>query len=142
MNNDNLELASTRSRLLAFVIDDFLITFIIILIYWDTITAVGNDMESILTSMNNFLMPILFVKFIYQTLFVWYYGATVGKIITKIRVIDYDDLNNVSIFKAALRSFVRLLSEMFFYIGFLLYFFTEGKQTLHDKIGRTLVINV
>ena len=44
MNNENLELATTRSRALAFVIDDFLITFIVIVMYWDKIAASGNDL--------------------------------------------------------------------------------------------------
>ena len=40
------------------------------------------------------------------------------------------------------RSFARILSEMFFYIGFLFSLFNDGRQTFHDKIGRTLVVNV
>jgi uncharacterized RDD family membrane protein YckC len=30
---------------------------------------------------------------------------------------------------------------MFFYIGFIFAFFNDGRQTFHDKIGRTLVVN-
>ncbi len=141
MNTDNLELASTRSRALAFVIDDFLITFVVVLMYWNNIAATGNDLVSILVIMNEFVWQILLLKFIYQTFFVWYYGATVGKIITKIRVVDYYNFGRVSIFTAMTRSILRIVSEMFFYIGFVFAFFSEGRQTFHDKIGRTLVIN-
>ncbi|WP_072680553.1 RDD family protein [Arcobacter sp. LA11] len=141
MNTDNLELASMRSRAMAFVIDDFLVTFIIIAMYWENIAASGNDLVSVLVVMNEFVWQILFLKFIYQTLFVWYYGATIGKIITKIRVVDFNHFGRVSIFTAIIRSFMRLASEMFFYIGFIFGFFNDGRQTLHDKIGRTLVVN-
>lgn len=141
MNTDNLELASIRSRAMAFVIDDFLITFIIILMYLDNISNAGNDLMSVLIVMNEFVWQILFLKFIYQTFFVWYYGATIGKIITKIRVVDYNSFGRVSIFTAMTRSVLRLVSEMFFYIGFIFGFFSEGRQTFHDKLGRTLVIN-
>ncbi len=141
MNTDNLELASMRSRAMAFVIDDFLITFIIIAMYWENIAASGNDLVSVLVVMNAFVWQILFLKFIYQTLFVWYYGATIGKIITKIRVVDFNHFGRVSIFTAVIRSAMRLASEMFFYVGFVFGFFSDAKQTLHDKIGRTLVIN-
>jgi uncharacterized RDD family membrane protein YckC len=141
MNTDNLELASIRSRTLAFVIDDFLITFIIIAMYWDNILGSGNDLVSVLTVMNEFVWQIFFLKFIYQSLFVWYYGATIGKTITKIRVVDFNSLGRVSIFTAMTRSALRLVSEMFFYVGFILGFFTEGRQTFHDKLGRTLVVN-
>lgn len=141
MNSDNLELATTRSRMLAFVIDDFLITFIIIAMYWNQIAASGNDLVSVLVVMNDFVWQILMLKFIYQSFFVWYYGATVGKIITKIRVIDYNHLGRVSIFTSIIRSALRIISEMFFYIGFVFAFFNDGKQTFHDKLAKTLVVN-
>ncbi len=143
MNNDieNLELASIRARTLAFVIDDFLVTFIIVFIYWSNLSASGNDLASILIVMNEFVWQVLILKFIYQTFFVWYYGATIGKIITKIRVVDYYNFGRVSIFTAITRSALRIISEMFFYVGFVFAFFNDGRQTFHDKIGRTLVIN-
>jgi len=142
MNNDeNLELASIRSRTFAFIIDDFLVTFIVIAIYWDSIAQSGSDLVSVLTVMNQFVLQIIFLKFIYQTFFVWYYGATIGKIITKIRVIDFYSLGRVTIFTAMTRSILRILSEMFFYIGFIFAFFTDSRQTFHDKLGRTLVVN-
>ncbi len=140
-NTENLELASIRSRTFAFIIDDFLITFIIIAMYWEIISQNGGDLISVLTIMNEFVLQILFLKFVYQTFFVWYYGATIGKIITKIRVIDYYHFGRVSIFTAMTRSVLRILSEMFFYIGFIFAFFTESRQTFHDKLGRTLVVN-
>ncbi|PHO10880.1 RDD family protein [Malaciobacter canalis] len=142
LNNSNLELASLRSRALAFVIDDLLITFLIVIVFWDTIVTTTDDPAVVLAIMNQFLWPVLFVKFIYHSLFVWYYGATVGKIIVKIKVIDYNHLGRVSLLNSMFRSAGRILSEMFFYIGFLLGFFSEGRQTFHDKIGRTLVVDV
>ncbi len=140
-NTENLELASIRSRTFAFIIDDFLITFIVIAMYWEIIAQNGNDVITILTVMNEFVLQILLLKFAYQTFFVWYYGATIGKIITKIRVIDYYHFGRVSIFTAMTRSVLRILSEMFFYMGFIFAFFTESRQTFHDKLGRTLVVN-
>lgn len=138
---ENLQLASIRSRTLAFVIDDFLVTFIIVFIYWSNLNSSGSDLASMLMVMNDFIWQVLILKFIYQTFFVWYYGATVGKIITKIRVVDYYHFGKVSIFTAMTRSILRIISEMFFYIGFIFAFFNDGRQTFHDKIGRTLVIN-
>lgn len=142
MNNiENLELASVRSRTLAFVIDDFLVTFIMLAMYWNQIAASGGDLTSMLMIMNQFVWQVLFLKFIYQTFFVWYYGATVGKIITKVRVIDFNHYGRVSLITSIIRSALRIISEMFFYIGFIFAFFNDGKQTFHDKLGRTLVVN-
>jgi uncharacterized RDD family membrane protein YckC len=87
------------------------------------------------------VMPLIFLKFVYQALFTWYYGATVGKIVTKIRVIDANNWGRVSIFSAILRSIGRIFSEMFFYVGFLIGFFNDGRKTFHDFTGKTLVVN-
>lgn len=141
MNIDNLELASNRKRALAYVIDDFLITFIMVLMFWDKIETSGTDLMSVLTVMNAFVWQVLFLKFIYQTFFVWYYGATIGKIIVKVRVIDFNHFGRVSLLTSAIRSIFRIISEMFFYFGFIFAFISESRQTFHDKVGRTLVVN-
>ena len=145
MNNpqdiNNLELAKISSRALAFIIDDILITLIIFVMFWDSIASNGSDLKALLIIMNQFVWQVLFLKFLYQTFFVWYYGATLGKIIAKIRVIDYETYGRVGILASVIRSITRILSEMFFYIGFVFAFFNDGKQTFHDKLGRTLVVN-
>ncbi|MFA7083660.1 MAG: RDD family protein [Arcobacteraceae bacterium] len=139
-NVNNLELASMRSRIKAFVIDDILITLVFILLYWKNFTQT-DDMTVMLTIMNEGVYQILLIKFIYQGFFIWYYGATLGKIFAKIRVIDYNHFGRVSFFSAFMRSFFRLFSEMFFYIGFVFAFFNDSKQTMQDKLARTLVVN-
>ncbi len=141
MNNDNLELASISSRIKAFVIDDLLISFVFLAIFWEQIASGDGDLMNMLIIMNENVMQVLFLKFIYQSFFVWYYGATVGKYFAKIRVIDYNSFGQVSLITSLIRSITRIFSEMFFYIGFVIGFFNDGKQTFHDKIARTLVIN-
>lgn len=139
-NNDNLELATIGSRVKAFVIDDILITLVFIMLYWEKFSAT-DDIMALLMIMNEGVYQVLLLKFIYQGLFVWYYGATLGKIFAKIRVIDYNHFGRVSLFSSLLRSFFRIISEMFFYIGFILAFFNDSKQTLQDRVAKTLVVN-
>ena len=142
-SSTDLQLASMRSRAFAYVIDDLLVTIIIMAIFWDNIVSVSHDMDAMMYLMKtDLVMPLIILKVIYQTFFVWYYGATVGKIIAKIRVIDADSWNRVSIFSAFLRAVGRIISEMFFYIGFLIGFFNDGRKTFHDITGKTLVVNV
>ncbi|WP_419764812.1 MAG: RDD family protein [Arcobacter sp.] len=143
LNTDmnNLQLATINSRIKAFIIDDVLITLIVLIVFWDTISNNDSNLTTVLILMNEFVLQVLALKFIYQTFFVWYYGATVGKIIAKVRVVDFDDLSRVNLIQSALRSFGRILSEMFFYIGFMFSFFNDGRQTFHDKISKTLVID-
>jgi len=141
-NTNDLQLASLRSRATAFVIDDLLVTAIILIIFWENIMAVSHDVNAMMFFMKtDLVMPLIFLKFVYQALFTWYYGATVGKIVTKIRVIDANNWGRVSIFSAILRSIGRIFSEMFFYVGFLIGFFNDGRKTFHDFTGKTLVVN-
>lgn len=141
-NNENLELASMRSRVKAFIIDDLSITLIVMIILWDKIANTnGNYIEAMLV-MNEAFIQIVILKFIYQTTFIWYYGATLGKMIAKIKVIDFDNFEKVSLLNAAIRSFGRIISEALFYIGFLMAYYTDSRQTFHDKFGKTLVVNV
>ena len=141
-NNNNLQLASMRSRALAYVIDDFLVTIIIIMIFWQSISALSDDMDAMIFFMKTELVtPLIILKVLYHTFFVWYYGATVGKIVAKIRIIDANSWRKVSMFSSFLRSFGRIFSEMFFYFGFLVGFFNDGRRTFHDIVGKTLVVN-
>ena len=141
-NTDDLQLASMRTRATAFVIDDLLVTAIVLIIFWDNIMAVSNDINAMMFFMKtDLVMPLIVLKLVYQAVFVWYYGATVGKIVMKIRVIDSNTWGRVSLFSAILRSVGRIFSEMFFYIGFLIGFFNDGKKTFHDLTGKTLVVN-
>ena len=142
INSDNLQLASMRSRALGYVIDDFLVTIIIMMIFWEDIISVSQDMDALMYLLKAELaFPLIMLKVIYQTFFVWYYGATIGKIVVKIRIIDVNDWGRVSIISSFLRAVGRIFSEMFFYIGFLIGFFNNGRKTFHDITGRTLVVN-
>lgn len=141
-STDDLQLASLRARAIAFVIDDLLVTAIILIIFWENIMAVSHDVNAMMFFMKtDLVMPLIFLKFVYQALFIWYYGATVGKIVAKIKVIDSNNWGRVSLFSAILRSIGRIFSEMFFYVGFLIGFFNDGRKTFHDFTGKTLVVN-
>lgn len=141
-NSDNLQLASMRSRAFAFIIDDLIVTFIVLIIFWENIVSVKDNMDAMMYLVKvDLVMPLIVLKVIYHTFFVWYYGATVGKIVTKIRVIDAYTWQRVSIFSSFLRAVGRIFSEMFFYVGFLIGFFNDGRKTFHDITGKTLVVN-
>ena len=140
LNVDDLQLAPMKARVKAFVIDDILITVLIIFVFWEVFNNSVSPEELIL-QMNSLVYQVIFIKFLYHTFFVWYYGATLGKIFAKIKVIDNNTLNKVSLLNAAFRSSARVISEMFFYIGFFVGFFNDGKRTFHDILGRTIVVS-
>ena len=142
MNINTLQLASMRSRALAYMIDDFLVTIIVMIAFWQNIVTLSNDPDAMMEFIkNDLVLPLIILKIIYQTFFVWYYGATIGKIVAKIRLIDANELSRVSVFNSFLRAVGRIVSEMFFYIGFLIGFLNNGRKTFHDITGKTLVVN-
>ncbi len=65
--------------------------------------------------------------------------ATIGKKILKLKVTDTQG-NRISFPKALARYFAKYLSGIF-YIGYIIIFFTEKKQCLHDLITNCLVLS-
>lgn len=138
---DNLELAPIKSRIKSFIIDDLLITVLVLIMFWDQVMGSNGDLLQVMLILNQAVIEVMLIKFVYQTFFIWYYGATIGKIVAKIRVIDYDNYGRVSLLNAMVRSAARIISEIFFYIGFIVANFNDARQTFHDKFARTLVVN-
>ena len=138
---DNLQLASMRSRIKAFIVDDLSITLLVMLILWDKITLANGELVATMMIMNEAFLQIVVLKFIYQTFFIWYYGATIGKFFAKIKVIDFNHFGRVSLVNSMIRSAGRIVSEAVFYIGFLIAYYTDSRQTFHDKLGKSLVVD-
>jgi uncharacterized RDD family membrane protein YckC len=141
INTDDLQLASMKSRVKAFVVDDLSITLLVIIILWDKISSTNGDLMSTMMIMNEAFIQIIVLKFIYQSFFIWYYGATIGKLISKIKVIDFDNYGRVSLMNSCIRSGGRIISEAVFYLGFFLAYYGDSRQTFHDKFSKTLVVN-
>ena len=103
--------------------------------------SANGDLVLIAEIMNSAFIQIVIIKVIYQSYFIWYYGATLGKMAVKIRVIDFESFSKVTFAQSVLRSSARIISESLFYLGFFLAYYTKSRQTLHDKIAKTLVVN-
>lgn len=66
--------------------------------------------------------------------------ATLGKRAMGLYVAD-ENGNGITYSKAILRSIGKILSSMIFGIGYIIGFFSEEKQCLHDMIAKTYVLN-
>ena len=126
---------------MAFFIDEMLLSFLFIIALWESFTTATNT-EEIINLTNSFVLEYMALKIIYQTFFVLQYGASIGKIIMKIRVIEIKTLQNPNIVVSLNRAIFRVVSEMFFYLGFLWGMMDPSRQTWHDKTAKTLVTNV
>jgi len=140
LSHSGLELATLQKRAVAFFIDELLLSLIFLLILWDKIAA-ADESEAIVSLVNAFTFEYLLIKILYQTFFVYQYGATLGKIFMKIQVVDALTMQR-PIFSSALnRAVFRIISEMIFYLGFVWAFYDKNRQSWHDKTARTLVVN-
>ncbi|MGZ8548526.1 MAG: RDD family protein [Sulfuricurvum sp.] len=137
---EKLHLASIRSRVAAFGIDELLLSVILFAILWDSI-SIAKSVEEMILVINTFILEYMAIKILYQTFFTMQYGATLGKIVMKIRVIEVKTLANPGFLSAFNRSVFRIVSEILFYLGFAWAFFDPYRRTWHDLSARTLVID-
>jgi uncharacterized RDD family membrane protein YckC len=137
---ENLVLAPVSKRSIAFMIDELLLSLLLIVMLWDSFAQAAN-VEEIISLTNTFVFEYIAIKIAYQTFFVMMYGATLGKIFMHIKVIEISSVSNPSILSSFNRAVFRVVSEMLFYIGFLWGIMSPEKQTWHDKTAKTLVIN-
>ena len=140
LEHEGFSVASNQKRAAAFVIDDLLISLLLVIVFWDKIAGATN-IEEVIMFINQLLFEVMFVKFAYHTFFYYQYGATIGKIVMRVRVIELGRFTSPDLLTSMNRSGVRLVSEFFFYFGFLFAFFDEINQSLHDKLARTVVVD-
>lgn len=136
-----IEYASIGRRMVSFVIDDLLVSFLFIAIFYGQIVSLGTQEAMIFFVAQNSWV-LLLLKMFYHTFFIAYSGATVGKYFAKIVAIDETSGEKLSWSMAALRAIVRVIGESLFYITFLFAFFSPKRQTLHDKLTNCVVVNV
>jgi len=140
LDREGFTLASNKKRAMAFFIDDMLLSLLLIIALWSSFSK-AVTVEEMINITNNFILEYMMMKIIYQAFFVMKYGASIGKIIMKIRVVEVDTLQTPNVISALNRAIFRVISEMMFYLGFLWGLLNPQRQTWHDKTARTLVID-
>ncbi len=141
LERENITLASISKRAWAYTIDEILISVLFMFIYMGRIPPQATP-EEVIALLNGMFSYVILLKIIYQAFFVWMYGATLGKIFMKIKIVSVLDLEKPNIFQSINRAIIRIVSESLFYIGFLWAYANPKRETWHDKIAKTLVINV
>lgn len=116
LDRENLQIALLKSRSVAFAIDEVLISTLLLIVLWGTISQ-ATSVEAIIGLTNHFLLEFMAIKIIYQTFFTMQYGATLGKIVMKIRVIEVKTLSNPSFFQLLIALFFVLSVKHFYTLG-------------------------
>lgn len=140
LHREEMVLATVKKRAMAFFIDEMLLSLLLILGLGDSFFE-AKTLEEMILLTNTFILEYMAVKIVYQAFFVMQYGATLGKIIMKIRVVEIQNLQTPNVVSSLKRSFVRIFSESIFYLGFLWGAMDPSRQTWHDKIAKTLVVD-
>lgn len=141
LHSEGMSLAPIKKRAAAFFIDEMLLSLLLIIALSDSFFE-AKTVEEMIILTNKFVLEYMAMKVFYQAFFVMQYGATLGKLIMKIRVVEIKTLQTPNVIVALNRSIVRVVSEMLFYLGFLWGVMDPARQTWHDKSAKTLVVNV
>jgi uncharacterized RDD family membrane protein YckC len=116
-----------------------------------TILRVAHEAERNQEPSPEMIMAILSSVFLYVVIAFagqWLYEAwltssswqgTIGKRVLRLKVVD-EAGNRISFGRATGRFFAKILSSMFFCIGFIMIAFTERKCGLHDMLAGTMVV--
>ena len=140
LHHEGVTLASVNKRAFAMFIDEMIISLLFFFIIKDQIATLQTP-EAIVAYTQSLMVYVLLIKVAYQALFVGLYGATLGKMALKIKVVDQEYLDIPSWQAAIIRAVMRIVSEMLFYFGFVVALFSPVKRTWHDKFARTLVVD-
>jgi uncharacterized RDD family membrane protein YckC len=128
----NYKSVDRTTRLVIFLID--LITFfVIVLISFFLLKVFIPSSYSIILAYNRLISFVSF--FLYYFIFESISDKTVGKIITKTKIVDSETKSKPSIYKVLIRTLARFIPLEALYI-----LLNEKKLTLHDLISKTTVI--
>lgn len=158
--------ASFWRRLAAYVIDGTIISipiWPIASIYakqsglWDMIMAFVTASRSglpvsmsdmgVMVLFETFFKTIIIVSAISYGIHILYFSiwesskfqATPGKMASRLKVVNQNG-QRMGFLQALARNFLKLLSSVILYIGYLMVFVTEKRQSLHDKISNSYVL--
>lgn len=122
--------ATVLRRFFALFIDGLIFTPIVLVLA----LSLAKQLGGLVWFMIYFLGPILGVFFI------WRFGATPGKMLLKIRVVN-TEYKPVSFLQVLLRETIgKFLSGLVWNLGYLWALWDKDKQTWHDKIAKTYVV--
>jgi uncharacterized RDD family membrane protein YckC len=138
---DQGQIAVPKKRVGAFIIDDLVVSFLFLIIFWSQISSL-NTVEEINQFLTQNFLVIVTIKVLYHGLLIWQSGMTVGKYFMKIKVVSMRTGVIPPLHIAMARAILRIVSETFFYLGFLMAFFNPMVQTMHDKLTGCVVIDV
>lgn len=121
-------------RFLAYFIDGIILTIVPRLIFRNLCMGMNYCLGDQGYEIGSIAIPLIY----FFVFWVWK-GATPGKMICKLQIVD-ENGNKITWQRAALRLVGYFVSTITLCIGFIMIGFDAKKQGLHDKIAKTYVI--
>jgi len=139
-----LEYATIGTRFGAVVLDGIILWIVGTVVQFGTmglIMAGGNaSPEGALMVQVISIVIQVSIALVYETIMIGKFGATVGKMACKIKVVTADG-GRVTYLRALGRHFAKILSQMICLIGYLMAIFDkEERRALHDRMCNTRVV--
>jgi len=153
--------ASFGSRLLAYILDAFVLQLLQIIVIIPFLLSLGFDFvdvpfdweaydqydEAFFTDLGLWIdqaRPLIFAGFIAQTLYFSllessHLQASLGKLVLGIKVVDQQGAR-LDFLYCLVRNMSKFLSSLIFMLGYLVATVTKNKQALHDLIAGSYVI--
>jgi len=139
LDREGFKTASITKRIISMAIDDILISLIIVFAF-SSLFISAKTYEEVLVLTNELFGYIFIAYTLYHWIFITVYGKTVGKMITKTRVIDVETFDNPSWPRSLIRSIMRNFDEMFFYLGMAYAIVDPLNRAIHDIVGKSVVV--
>ena len=136
---ENLKIAPISKRIISMTIDDFLVSFIVFIAFYNQF-SVAKTYEQMLFVTQSLVEFVIIAFILYHYIFIAIYGKTIGKMIVRIKCVDKDSLDNPNHISSLIRSIVRVFSEQLFYLGMLYAYFDKFNRAVHDIAGKCIVV--
>lgn len=133
---ENLNLSSRKRRIAAFMIDHFIMTFLIAII---SFLSIGTDFmdENNFNNLTTRILPVMIFGFLLYFAKDSVKGTSPGKWVMGIMIRDENNPNEIPSFG---RLFIRNLFIIIWPIEFIILATSDNKKRLGDKIAKTIVL--
>ncbi|KAA6230186.1 RDD family protein [Campylobacter sp. LR291e] len=142
LEREELKIASFPKRVIAYIIDSFIVGILCALVFMGDFYQIPDDPVQFLSVTPQFVLSVYLLNFFYQTFFTFLYGATLGKMVCKIMIIDERILDKPNLIQSAIRAIIRQISDMSFMLGFAWALSNNLFKTWQDYLAKTIVIDV
>lgn len=141
LDRENLKIASFGKRIIAYFVDNFILSIIVFVIFFDKLSAI-TDPQDVFAVLDSFLLGFIVLQFTYHFIFTFLYGASLGKMLCKIAIVDEQSLDKPNLTQCIIRAAVRQLSDSAFMLGFAWALGNDLRKTWQDYLAKTLVIEL